>query len=149
MGPRGYAGKDGKDGGKGGGREHAGDRALRIEGRFEVLGTGGVVVAVLDFVFTRPDHLDRTIDGTGDPRGFDREVGLGFTTKPTAQKSHVRDDVDRVNLQEITHRILHRLGVLGACPDFEAFTAGHRGGGRGFHGGVSEMRGVIVGNDAL
>ena len=77
--------------------EPRGHLARGVEPAFHVLRGDGVVVAVMDLVVARPDHLHRRADLLRQQRRLDDEVGLGLAAEPAADERHVQRDLRQVD----------------------------------------------------
>ena len=119
-----------------------------VEPAFHVLRGDGVVVAVMNLVVARPDHLHRRADVLRQQRRFDDEVGLRLAAEPAADERHVQRDLRQVDPQRGGHFLARRLRVLRRRPDL-ARAVLHAGQRRGrFHGRVRQMGDVVVGAHA-
>ncbi|MCY1535616.1 hypothetical protein D9M68_710280 [compost metagenome] len=127
------------------------DLALAVDYRFQSLDRDGVQVVVLDVVFPCPYQFDRCPlrHGLRDDGGFVHEVGFGLATETAAQQQHIDFDVLRLEPQPRRHCIARRNRILDRGPHLGLATLDLHGGHRRFHRGMSQMRHVVLRNQAF
>ena len=142
----------GRERGQDGGRRAAvapGDHLVAgVEPGLEPVRRRGVVEAVAHVVLARPHHLHgRAAQLAGQQRRLDGEVALGLAAEPAAEQRRLQGDLGRRDAHRRGHVVAGAAGALHRRPDLPLAMAHARRRGRGLHGGVVEVRRVILTHD--
>ena len=122
---------------------------LRVESCFQMLDGDSVEVVVMQVVFARPGDLDRlAVHRFGQHSRLDAVIGLGLPSEAPAEQRDVHSDVLGGHAEPFRDQVARRLGRLEAAPHLTLTLRDTRRRRRRFHGGMGEMRDVVLRLDA-
>ena len=121
-----------------------------IDARLEALRRHGVIETVPEVVLTRPHHLHRrAAQVLGDQGRFDGEVALGLAPEAATEKRGVHHHLLGLDADGLGDVVARLAWALHRRPHLPLAARHPRGCRRRLHGGMRDVRSVVLGCDHL